>query len=473
MKIHIKIVAVTLVLSIFGIFTSCDIDKIQPQNQLTAENAIRNEASAQFVLNGIYDLGRDFSLSSFPLYLAAYGNEGRISGQLNGGTGFNTNEVPTNNQFLTNLYNGHYKIINLSNFLIQSLEAGKAVGISDTRKNEMISEAKFQRAFAYFNLLRYFGQFYDMNSAYGVVVRTEFATKLEAKPRNTVQEVYDLIYADLDFAAANGPMFVEHFYSGSLAAKALLAKVELYRGNFDAAATLADEVINNAEGYELEPTYAAIFSNSFNSSEVIFAPFSASNAEGGSSMDLIKRTTYSNTFKTLADSQIGAANDGTLTGVGSNYDPRFSFAYATATKGTNNQGKYPFQGISTSQGNTLYHLRLGEMYLVFAEAEARRVGGDLDLALDHLNEIRTRATLIPLKTLSDQATLLEDIRQEKLLELFYENGEPWFDLVRYHSLGNIDALAVKPTLTNVNQFILPIPLQVIIGNNTVIPNPGY
>ena len=112
------------------------------------------------------------------------------------------------------------------------------------------------------------------------------------------------------------------------------------------------------------------------------------------------------------------------------------------------------------------------MYLVFAEAEARRVGGDLDLALDHLNEIRTRATLT-LKTLSDQATLLEDIRQEKLLELFYENGEPWFDLVRYHTLGNLDALAVKPTLTNVNQFILPIPLQVMIANNTIIPNPGY
>ena len=109
MKLPIKIVTATLLLSVFGMLISCDIDNIQPENQLTAENAIRNEASAQMVLNGIYDSGRDFSLSSFPLYLAAYGNEGRISGQLNGGTGFNTNEVPTSNQFLTNLYNGHYK----------------------------------------------------------------------------------------------------------------------------------------------------------------------------------------------------------------------------------------------------------------------------------------------------------------------------------------------------------------------------
>jgi hypothetical protein len=472
MKIYIKIITATLLLPLFIMMVSCDIDKIQPENQLTAENAIRNEASAQLILNGIYESGRDFSLSSFPLYLAAYGNEGRISGQLNGGTGFNTNEVPVNNQYLTNLYNGHYKIINLSNFLIQGLEAGKAIGISETRKNEMISEAKFQRAFAYFNLLRYFGQFYDINSTYGVVIRTEFSTILEAKPRNSVQEVYDLIYADLNFAAANGPTFIEHFYSGSLAAKALLAKVELYRGNYDEAATLADEVINNFEGYELEGSYAAIFSNSFNSSEVIFAPFSGPNAEGGSNMDQINRTTYSNTLKTLADSQVGTANDGVLTGAGANYDPRFSFAYSTATKGSNLQGKYPFQTINSAQNNTMYHLRLGEIYLIQAEAEARRVGGDLDLATSLLNDIRFRAN-VTLKTFSDKPTLLEDIRQEKLLELFYENGEPWFDLVRCHTLGDLDAFAVKPTLTNVNQFILPIPLQVIIGNNTVIPNPGY
>ncbi|MFD2907603.1 RagB/SusD family nutrient uptake outer membrane protein [Flavobacterium ardleyense] len=472
MKTYIKIITAALLLPIFAMVSSCDIDKIQPENQLTANNAIRDVASAQLVLNGIYDMGREFSVSSFPLYLAAYGNEGRISGQLNGGTGFNTNEVPSDNQFLTNLYNGYYKIINLSNFLIEGLESGKAVGISEMKKNEMISEAKFQRAFAYFNLVRYFGQFYDMNSTYGVVVRTTFATRLEAKPRNTVQEVYDLIYADLDFAAANGPTFIEHFYSGSLAAKALLAKVELYRGNYDEAASLADEVITNFEGYELEPTYAAIFSNSFNSSEVIFAPFSGSNAEGGSNMDQINRTTYSNTFKTLADSQVGTANDGDLAGSGSNYDPRFSFAYSNATKGSNGQGKYPFQSTTSSQNNTMYHLRLGEIYLIQAEAEARRVGGDLDLATERLNDIRLRAN-VTLKTFSDKPTLLGDIRQEKLLELFYENGEPWFDLVRYHTLGDLDALAVKPTLTNVNQFILPIPTQVIIGNNTVIQNPGY
>ena len=472
MKTYIKTISSVLLLSFLAIVSSCDIDDIQPINQLTSQNAIRDKASAQLVLNGIYDLGREFSVSSFPLYLAAYGNEGIISGQLTGGNGFNTNQVPVSNQFLTNLYNGHYKIINSCNFLIHGLEAGDAVGISDTSKAEMLSEAKFQRAFAYFNLLRYFGQFYDANSTYGVVVRTEFSTQLEAKPRNSVQEVYELIYSDLDFAASNGPTNIDHFYSGSLASKALLAKVELYRGNYENAALLADEVINNFEGYALEANYSDIFSNSFNSAEVIFAPYSADGAEGGSTMDLISRTSFSANLSTLADEQVGTSSDGDLTGSGSNFDPRFIFAYSEDTKGLNQHAKYPFQNAANSQNNTMYHLRMAEMYLIFAEAETRRVGGDLTVALDRLNEIRDRVSVTP-KTFSDANTLLEDIRQEKLLELFFENGEPWFDLVRYHKLGNLDATTIKPSITSVNQFILPIPLQVIIGNNTIIQNPGY
>lgn len=462
-----------LCLSVILLTTSCSIDDIKPINQLTEDNAIRDAASAQTVLNGVYDLGREFDVSNFPLYLAAYGNEGRIVGNgLSGYKGFNTNEVPVDNIYLTNLYNGLYKIINLSNFLIQELEAGKAVDVSEARKTEMISEAKFQRAFTYFNLLRYFGEFYDVSSNYGVVVRTEFANEIVAQSRNSVQEVYNQIQSDLQYASENGPMDVSHYLSGSLAAKALLAKVELYLGNFDTAATLADEVIHNGEGYELEGDYASIFSNSFNSSEVLFAPFSASGAEGGSQMGLINRTTYSESLRNLADAQVGTADDGDLLETGSGYDPRFSYAYSEDTQAVNTQGKYPFGTTAGGQNNTIYHLRLGELYLIYAEAEARRAGGDLEAALESLNTIRVRAG-VEEKVLSDKATLLEDVRQEKLLELFFENGEPWFDIVRYDVLGNLEASNVKASLTSKDKFILPMTSQVMIGNKNIVQNPGY
>ncbi len=471
MKKYINTFQKIFILAIAVSISSCSIDNIEPINKLTVENTIRDEASAQKVLNGVYDLGRAFEVSSFPLYLAGYGDEGLIGNGLSGSTGYDTNEVPVENRFLANLYNGHYKIINSANFLIQELEAGKAVGISEERKAGMISEAKFQRAFAYFNLLRYFGQYYDVNSAYGVVLRTTFSTELDSQPRSSVQETYNLIEADLEYAVENGPIFIDHFYSGSLAAKALLAKVKLYEGKFGEAATLAEEVINNGEGYELEFAYADIFQNQFYSSEVIFAPYSGPGAEGGSNMNLINRTTYSEYLRSLSDAQVGTPDDGDLSGAGSDYDPRFSFAYSEETQGVNAQAKYPFAPNTSSQNNTIYHLRLGEIYLVYAEA-LTRAGGDTELALLSLNTIRERAGVEP-KDFIDTPTLLEDIRQEKLLELFFENGEPLFDLVRYDVLGNLDISSIKPTLTSADKFILPYPSQVLIGNNQLVQNPGY
>ena len=461
-KLFILAIAITV--------SSCSIDDIKPINQLTLENTIRDEVSAQLVLNGVYDLGRAYDVSFYPLHLAGYGDECVIN-NISGGTGFNINEVPVVNSYLSSFYNGEYKIINAANFLIQELEAGKAVGISDERKTEMISEAKFQRALTYFNLLRFFGQYYDLSSSYGVVLRTTYSTELESSPRSTVQEVYTLIEADLEYAATNGPVFIDHFYSGSLAPKALLAKVKLYEGKYAEAAILAEEVINNGEGYALEMSYDDIFANQFNSSEVIFAPFSGPGSEGGSNMDAIRGTTYSEYLRALSDAQVGSDDDGSLEGTGEAYDPRFSFAYSEETAGVNFQGKYPYNSLPGSQNNTIYHLRLGEIYLVHAE-ELTRSGGNTEFALLSLNTIRDRAG-VDTKEFVDVPTLLEDIRQEKLLELFYENGEPLFDLVRYHVLGNLEASSIKPTLNNAYKFVLPIPSEALIGNNALVQNPGY
>lgn len=469
MKKYISTISRLFILVLAVTISSCSIDDIQPIDKLTGENTIRDEASAQQILNGIYDLGRDDRVTAYPLYLAAYGDEGRITGRLTDDRGFNTNEVEVENVYLSYLYNGQYKIINLSNFLIQELEAGKAIGLSEERKAGMISEAKFQRAFSYFNLLRFFGQYYDMNSAYGVVLRTEFSTVLESDPRSTVQETYTLIESDLEYAIENGPVFVEHFYSGSLAAKALLAKVKLYTGEYGEAATLAQEVIENGEGYALEAEYSDIFQKQFNSSEVIFAPFSGPGAESGSNMYQVSNTTYSEYLRALSDEQV--AGPGSLDGEGSDFDPRFSFAYSEVTKGSNKQGKYPFAPTTGSQKNTMYHLRLAEMYLVHAEALVR-AGGDTGSALSSLNIVRDRAGVEP-KSFTDAPTLLEDIRQEKLLELFFENGEPLYDLVRYDILGDLDASSIKPTMNSETKFILPIPAQVLIGNDKVVQNPGY
>lgn len=463
-----QLIALSLIALIYG----CSIDDIKPLNQLTNDNVIYDEASAQRVLNGVYDLGREFDISFFPLHLAAYGNEGLINGFLSGAAGFNNNEVSVDNLFLANVYNGHYKVINSANILIEQLEDGKAEGISEENKDSMIAEAKTLRALSYFTLLRYFGEYYDTSSSHGVVVSFDFSITLEAKPRNSVQETYDAILDDLTYAVANGPSYIEHSYVGKVTAKALMAKVHLYMKNYEQAALLASEVINNDEGYALEPDYALIFQNSYRSSEVLFAPVHGSGSEGGTGMAQISNTVYSEVLRSLADKQVNDPNDGDLTDGGENYDPRFNFAYSDSTKGVNMQGKYPFISTANGENNTLYHLRLAEMYLIYAEAEVRRPGGDLAVALEHLNAIRTRAG-VDSKTSVTESELLEDIRQEKLLELFYENGEPLFDLIRYSTIGDLNVEDIKPTLDQEYKYILPIPQKAMIGNNNLIQNPGY
>lgn len=460
-----------LVLAVCVVLAACNIDDIKPYYQLTDDNTVRDESSAENVLNGIYKQWRSFDTGFFNLHLAAIGIEGVITGGISGQTGMNVNEVPVDNPYLASIYNIHYKVINQSNFLIEALENNKAEGISDTRKNELLSEAKFNRALAHFRLLTFFGQFYDSSSPLGIVIQDAFSRDVVAKERNTVAEVYDFIINDLNFATNHGPQYVAHYYGGRVTSEALLSKALLYAKRFEESANHALNVIQNNEGYSLTPNYESIFQDTYQSEEVLFALYHNSPPEGGTAMDQVSRTTFSPMLQQIADESVDG--DGDLSGNGTGYDPRFSFAYAQATKGSNQNGKFPFSPYSAnSPRNTQFFMRMAEVYLIYAEAETRKQNGDIPLALESLNEVRRRVSLNDLE-ITDKETLLNGIRKEKLLELFFENGEGWFDLIRYHSLGNISAFSEKSSLKNVNQFIFPIPLQVLTANNKMTPNPGY
>lgn len=442
------------------VYSSCSIDDIKPKHQVNETNVIKDKASAQKVLNGIYVLWNQSFIGSFPIPLAAMGVEGTIQ---NDTKGYNNNELDPGNSDIHAIYNTLYKVINRSNFLIEKLN--EDLPIPQEEKEELIAEGKFNRAYAYFTLLRFFGEFYDLNSTYGVVLRTEFASGIDADPRASVQETYDLILSDLAYAVEKGSTQTPHYYAGNLAAKALLAKVNLYMGNYDVAANLAEEVMHNDQGIILEDHYEEIFQKTFDSEEALFFLYHDADG-GGSEMYKVNGTDYSEYLQNLADAQI--PGEGNLDGEGEGYDYRFAYAYAEQTKGTNNNGKY--LGELFDEGNSLYISRLAENYLIYAEAEARN--GNTDNALAALNEVRVRAH-VDEKEFTDSKTLLEDIRQEKLLELFFENGEPWFDLIRYHINGDINAFELKESLHSTYQFIMPIPLKALNSNKNLVQNPGY
>jgi hypothetical protein len=143
-----------------------------------------------------------------------------------------------------------------------------------------------------------------------------------------------------------------------------------------------------------------------------------------------------------------------------NGDPRQAVSYSgTTILKTNHVATY----------RPTYFLRLAEMYLIRAEALAMS-GASLEEIKQPLNVIRLRAGIGV-----SQATTLEavknDIFAEYVRELVFENGSEWFAAIRFNKI-----MQLKPSITSVNQFILPIPENEIIGNGALSnsdQNQGY
>jgi hypothetical protein len=117
-------------------------------------------------------------------------------------------------------------------------------------------------------------------------------------------------------------------------------------------------------------------------------------------------------------------------------------------------------------------LRLGEQYLIRAEAKAHQnnIGG----SQGDLNVIRKRAGLSN-TTANEKNALLAAILHERQTELFTEWGHRWLDLKR---TNNIDAVMntvapTKGTTWNSNWALYPIPLYDIIQNPNLVQNSGY
>jgi hypothetical protein len=121
-------------------------------------------------------------------------------------------------------------------------------------------------------------------------------------------------------------------------------------------------------------------------------------------------------------------------------------------------------------------LRLGEQYLIRAEARAKL--GNSGGAQSDLNSIRNRAGLANYSGATDQTSLVTAILNERRHELFSEWGNRWFDLKR---TGNIDAVmsVVTPqkskgtTSWQSFQQLYPIPITELQLAPNITQTNGY
>ena len=286
MKYIFKFISLCLILCAFSACETLDGLEPQPQQSLSAGEAIKDANGAESALTGTYSfLNQDgYFARMFPVYGSV------LSGYLGSTTGTTrditfqseSNSVRPSDNTLGNTWDDVYEVANAaSNVIARVGELTDADGFTGSRRSELISEAQFLRAMAHFDALRLFGQFWDTGSALGIPLRIEPGDAINAQlPRSTVSEVYASVQADLDGVIANAPAFTTSYFASQEAGLAMKARVALYAQDYTLAAQLADQVIQGGV-FSLEPNYGDIFVNRLNSSEVIFAMFSSQTEGSG------------------------------------------------------------------------------------------------------------------------------------------------------------------------------------------------
>ncbi|WP_347158225.1 RagB/SusD family nutrient uptake outer membrane protein [Pontibacter chitinilyticus] len=388
-------------------------------------------------------------------------------------------------------WNRNFTGVSRTNTLLSKLTEG-IPGLDDATEARYTAEAKFLRAYYYFDLVRLFKNV-------PLFTKPLATDELFDQPQATPEEVYAQIEEDLTAAIPDLPMTVPAATEGGRitqgTGRALLGKVYLYEKKWAEAANQLKEVNGtpggtSQYGYHLLSDFASIFSpaNKFNSESILEIVHTSvanggwgswPNFEGNVGVQMFGPRAYSGPiyeagwgFNPLTLDLVNALKgdpryDATVLDIksieGATYEPSFDDTgyfiekYAPKTEWLSTGGgdaplNYP---------NDYIEIRLADTYLMEAEALVQ-AGTDLDRAAALLNAVRARVGLAPV------AATLENIYKERRLELATE-GHRWYDLVRTGRAATV--LAPMGYKAGVND-ILPIPLGELT-NTKLVQNPGY
>jgi hypothetical protein len=383
-----------------------------------------------------------------------------------------------------------YAMIANANLTIEPVAACTDPALTATRKNQILGESRFMRAFTYFDLVRLFGKVPIVLTPPDQK-NSESLIKSVLVPQSSVDSVYDAILADLWFARGTVRDIgadPSKWTVSKGAVNAMLAKVYATRSpaNWDSVAYYCDQVIPN---YSLVANFNDLWDNNHkdNSEAIweinffgygagddignwapsIFVGGSTGAYEGGGWKKFNTPTNdLVNTFLSENDSVRLNASVTFLDITGQWTDPNWpSTHYPFSTKFND-----PANGI-----NDVYLIRLADILLL--RAEAYNAKNDVSHAAGLLNQVRARVGL-PATTAVSSSDMALAIEKERRLELAFE-GHRWFDLLR---TGR--ALAVMNAQKDGNgnplnyqvkdyQLLWPIPQTQLDLNPLLKQNPGY
>jgi len=465
------------VLLFMAVTTSCqDFLETNPPNLIATNKAINTAGDIESVLTGAYDAFQSGSAAGGNY--VAFGDlmaddAVAIQNKLNA---FGTKEIyegATSVQIgdLRAMWGSGYSVINRANNVIAAIEGGKISGPEfNLIKDRARGEAFFLRAYTMFNLVQFWALPYDVskpggNSQPGIVIRTTPTLNGPeglAQPRATVEEVYDQVIKDLiqaDAAMSAAGQLTSVSRASAFAAKAMLARVYFYKGDYANARLRAEEVINSGK-YALTPqaSLPEMFSHSGSGNlpgskpEVIMQLVNTQQDQSNSCSGFYRQASGAVMYgEAAAIKSLYASYDKRRTELLKEFGPFFFCR------------KYEQTGNVSSNPRLL---RLGEMHLIRAESILRQDNQVRNEVLESLNLIRERALVDSLYapvTSTDFNTVLDSLLIERRRELIFE-GDRYFNLRR---LG----LPLRDGSTNYAKYLFKIPQEEIAGNPGIIQNP--
>lgn len=411
--------------------------------------------------------------------------------------------VPTDNGMISGYWLRVYQMIAAAN---QAIAGAEDVDISENIKNPVTARAYFARAFAYFHLVRQFGDIPYISEPVTDVAAASSISKTAAA------DVYTNIIADLEFAKTWLPNIQPaRSIPAKSAAKSYLALVHLTMGNYPDAYKEAMEVINNEGTYKLglEPDFQNLF-NSSNidvSQEPIFVLDFIGLSNGDDGRDYQPALTGIRSdeqyglgggwsvavpslevYNTWDDSDYRKQVSFDATGVFDGNTENFTIFRNFNSRAVNRPhiAKYTRAIGNTATGNgrgseTNYMMmRYAEVLLIAAEAgnEINDPDGNVH---NLLNRVRGRArngTAFPadLNGLS-KTDFTNAVLEERRLELAFE-FKRWYDIAR-RKLGTQVFSAsglegAKPNFDPMQDYLYPLPADELARNPNLLPNnPGY
>lgn len=469
----------------------------------TENNYYTEPAHAEAAVNAIYEdlravRGGGFGGAPWLMTEFQTGLANTELGQATNSLDIRALDNSADNDYGETYWNSHYRGIANANEAVENIP--NIEQMEEDQVNRLLGEARFLRAYYYYNLVRIFGDVPLILDPVGLN-----SENLEPE-RTPVSDVYDAIVEDLTWIESNsGLTFNDE--SGRVtmgAVKTLLSSVYLTMAGYPVeggdqyyqlARDKAREVIDSNE-YQLFDTYGELKDESLeNTGEHIFMVQFDEDIVDHNGLQYV-------TLPYNQDISLFSAETGGIfaqeefvesyeSGDKRTEEKQFyyrEFSPVSDRSTTNNLGGWYLYKFFDHEANTETAVsgmnwplfRYAEVLLIYAEAENEVNGGPTPSAYDAVNAIRDRAEISELAGLS-QNEFREEVWEEKFHELSYEN-KAWFDMVRLRKAYNpvtgefedyVGHTFVYDETLKERELLYPIPASERRNNENLTQNPGY